>query len=425
MFRDNEIIRFSIFSFVLTLISIYTGRLLSSWLDITVFNRKGSNDNLKKSQRSSGSIKVGLLTNELPPIVYGGVATWCTNFINMMVGNENIEIIPIFLAYNDSLSESDMEKYDKIRVIYTPADVNETFKDIDVCVNNLWVALETIIQIKEQYPELHMITVCHSLIRMEHITNLGSCYTNNFNDQEKTFEHSDTVVLISNAEEAYYNEFGYNKFPARTHVIYNSYIPKYDKRPFVANYDSNDVGYIGRHVPRKRAELGVKAVIDTLKNTSVKVYNMGVDYDKYDNEYWRKMATEYAKQLTVIPFSTDKKKKEQYWGDIGINAITGIYEPFGYTICEAIDRGVPVIVQNIDGPKEIVEGYEQFVYLYDVDIEDYDQDIINFSNTLNKLWGVSPAIRKYNATHARKALDKLRPEIIGAEWEKLIMDSIK
>ena len=28
-------------------------------------------------------VKVGLLTNEIPPIVYGGVATWIVNFIKM------------------------------------------------------------------------------------------------------------------------------------------------------------------------------------------------------------------------------------------------------------------------------------------------------------------------------------------------------
>ena len=28
-------------------------------------------------------IKLGLLTNEIPPIVYGGVATWIVNFIKM------------------------------------------------------------------------------------------------------------------------------------------------------------------------------------------------------------------------------------------------------------------------------------------------------------------------------------------------------
>ena len=61
--------------------------------------------------------------------------------------------------------------------------------------------------------------------------------------------------------------------------------------------------------------------------------------------------------------------------------------------------------------------------MYEVDVENYDQDIINFSKTLEKVWNVSAEVRSYNAKHARKALDKLRPEIIGEEWENLIMNS--
>ena len=37
------------------------------------------------------------------------------------------------------------------------------------------------------------------------------------------------------------------------------------------------------------------------------------------------MAKQYVDQLVVIPFSTDKKVKEDYWSKIGINCITGIY----------------------------------------------------------------------------------------------------
>ena len=40
-----------------------------------------------KSDVSSKRIKIGLLTNEIPPIVYGGVATWIVNFIEMFKGN--------------------------------------------------------------------------------------------------------------------------------------------------------------------------------------------------------------------------------------------------------------------------------------------------------------------------------------------------
>ncbi len=47
---------------------------------------------------------------------------------------------------------------------------------------------------------MNIVSVCHSLIRMENITNLGSCYTSNFNQQEITFQNSDYVVLISKSE---------------------------------------------------------------------------------------------------------------------------------------------------------------------------------------------------------------------------------
>ena len=233
-------------------------------------------------------------------------------------------------------------------------DMKESFSDIDVCVNNLWIALETIVTIKEFYPKLNIISVCHSLIRMENITNMGSCYTNNFNQQEITFQNSDYVVLISNAEEKYYNLFGYNLFDTKTRVIYNSYTPKYDNvEGNETNYESNTLGYTGRHVPRKRPEIPIIAVSSDKRD--LKVINMGVDYDKYENEYWKKLEKEYEENLVVIPFSTDENVKENYWKDIGVNCITGIYEPFGYTICETIDRRVPVIVSDIDGPKEIID----------------------------------------------------------------------
>lgn len=366
-------------------------------------------------------IKLGLLTNEIPPIIYGGVATWIVNFINMFAGDERIEVIPIFLAYNDKLPEGCREKYKGIRVIEKPEDIQECFRDIDVCVNNLWIALDTIIQIKDQFPNLSIVSVCHSLIRMENITNLGSCYTNNFNQQEITFQHSDYVVLISKAEYDYYQKFGYHLFSTKTKVIYNSYQPKYDEEELDVDYTSNTLGYIGRHVPRKRPELPIVS-INQSNIEGISVVNMGVDYDKYDNAYWRILEKKYEDTLTIIPFTSDKEIKEQYWKDIGINCITGIYEPFGYTICECLDRRVPVIVSNIDGPKEIIEEVINNVYTYEVDVDNYQNDIHNFTETLKETLQVDPDIRKKNAIEARKALDKLRPEIIKEDWMCLLVE---
>ena len=80
-----------------------------------------------KNKNENETIKLGLLTNEIPPIVYGGVATWIVNFIRMFEGDERIEVIPIFLAYNDQLPEECHQKYKGIRVIENPEDIEVYF----------------------------------------------------------------------------------------------------------------------------------------------------------------------------------------------------------------------------------------------------------------------------------------------------------
>ena len=49
--------------------------------------------------------KIGVLTNELPPIIYGGVSTWVLNFMDMWRDDDEYEAIPIFLAYLDKAPE--------------------------------------------------------------------------------------------------------------------------------------------------------------------------------------------------------------------------------------------------------------------------------------------------------------------------------
>lgn len=384
---------------------------------IVCSNKIKNNKKILKKLKNNKKINIGLLTNEIPPIVYGGVATWIVNYIDMFKDDKNYNIIPIFLAYQDDLPSQSIKKYKNIRIIKYEKDIDTVFEDIDICVNNLWIALDVIDYIKNKFNDIIMITVCHSLIQMEHLTNLSYCYTNNFNDQENTFAHSDHIVLISEAENKYYNSFSYDILNPNTSVIYNSYKPKYDNNKLNINYKSNNIGYIGRHVPRKRPELPILS-INNLNLNNIKVYNMGVDYDKYDNKYWREMENKYE-QLIIIPFTSNPKKKNFYWRSIGINCITGIYEPFGYTICETIDRRVPAIVSNIDGPAEIIKGYEDYVYTYNVDKNNYKNDIINFSNSLQNILNVSPKEREENADKLRKCLDNFRPEKIKLDWISL------
>ena len=68
---------------------------------IKLFKKKTVIDNKNKTIFK----KIGLLTNELPPIIYGGVSTWVLNFMKMYENDDNYNVIPIFLAYNDDPTE--------------------------------------------------------------------------------------------------------------------------------------------------------------------------------------------------------------------------------------------------------------------------------------------------------------------------------
>lgn len=386
-------------------------------------NKIKINDNNKDNKsKEDNKIKIGLLTNEIPPIIYGGVSTWIINFLKMFEKDNDFLVIPIFLAYADNDNEKIKiikKKHKNIRIIYNQNDIDKNFKDIDVCVNNLWIALDSIKYICEKFPNTIMISVCHSLIKMEHLTNLGSSYTNNFYEQEITFQYSDYVVLISEAEKKYYEEFGYTKYKAIPTVIYNSYKPKYDNVYFDIDYTNNTPGYIGRHVPRKRPELALLGALKS-KKKNLRIINMGVDYDKNGNDYWKKLEKKHKGVLEIIPFTSDINKKNYYWRNIGVNSITGIYEPFGYTICETLDRRIPAIVQNIDGPYEIMGKYKDYVYMYNVDKKDFKKDIKNYSSALENFWKTDPETRRINAFKAREALNNFRPYVIKEKWKELL-----
>ena len=383
-----------------------------------LYNKELNNKNIDNGKNKS-KYKIGLLTNEIPPIIYGGVATWIVNFIKMFSKSDIFEVVPIFLEsyLNDTLPNDIHKKYDNIRIIKFNNNINEYFEDIDICVNNLWICTDIIKHIKYEFPNLTLITVCHSLIIMENLTNLGSIYTNNYNQQEETFKISDIIILISKSEEKYYKKYNYDKLNPNTYVIYNSYTPKYDNHILDINYDSNIIGYIGRHVPRKRPELLIKAVSE-LKLKNIKVHNFGIDTDKYHNDYWYYLKDKYKNILKITNFTSDKNLIENYWETIGCNCITGIYEPFGFTICEALDRRMALVVSNIDGPSEIIDSVKEYVTLYEVDY-DYEIDKKNFNNALLKFLKLSPQEKKQNAFKARKCLNRFRPERIIIDWNIL------
>jgi hypothetical protein len=91
-------------------------------------------------------------------------------------------------------------------------------------------------------------------------------------------------------------------------------------------------------------------------------------------------------------------------------------------MCETLDRRVPAIVQDIDGPAEICETVLDSVFEYHVD-QDFDKDIENFKEAVARFWDTHPDDRSAKANLARNALDGFRPEVIREEWKKVFSSS--
>lgn len=346
-------------------------------------------------------VKIGLLVDEYEGNKVGGASTWTNNFLKMFKGHTKYEVVPIYCYEGKNVYFNER----KIRYVNknTLKEFKPVFKDINIVINCLWSTNKVL-----KYIKVPIISVIHSLIFKE----IESNYINfRHNFQDETIGLSAYVVFVSKSDQDYFIK-KYPNINKPTSFIYNVYVPEYTER----QYRSIDtIGYIGRFVPRKRPELPIMA-LDKINRLDVKCFFMG----KHTDEYWQDLNKKYD-NLILCPKSFNEYDKNLFFDKVGIGSFTSIYEPFGYSLCEFIDRGIPVIVADIDGPTEIIEGFRDYVYPYEVH-KDQDKDIESYSKTLEHVLSLSHEERKQNALRAREILDRFRPEVIIKKWEELLVD---
>ena len=271
-------------------------------------------------------------------------------------------------------------------------------KNIDTVICCLWG-----VNAVDIYKSIRVdiITMVQSLMYKENICNEDD-------HQIFMFKKSKHIVFTSKNEQKYFQE-QYPDIKVPTSVIYNVYVPEYSWRPY-KHLDT--VGYIGRFVPRKRPELAILG-LDTIGRLDVPCLMMG----RHDHTYWQEMKEKYI-NLELVPENFNMNEKDKFFDRVGIGSFTSIYEPFGYSLIEFIDRGIPVIVADIDGPQEIIEGFRDCVYPYEVH-QNYDKDIESYSKVLEHVLSLSPEERKRNAQKARGLLERFTPEVIIKDWNEL------
>lgn len=352
-------------------------------------------------------VKIGLLIDEIKgEFSVGGVSVWTKNFLKMFKGHPKYEIVPIYCYDNRNVyfNQRDIKYINK----NTLKQFKSIFKDIDIVINCLWSSNKVLKHIK-----VPIISVIHSLLFKEAESNNNGRMMIGNSFQEDTIALSTYIVFISKSEQDYFNKKHPNVNKPIS-FIHNVYVPEYTER----QYRSIDtIGYIGRFVQRKRPELPILA-LDRMNRLDIKCLFMG----KHNNQFWQDLDEKYD-NVSLHQESFDEHQKNIFFDKVGIGSFTSIYEPFGYSLCEFIDRGIPVIVADIDGPMEIIKDFKEYVYSYEVH-QDYDKDIESYSKVLEHVLSLSHEERKQNALMARKILDKFRPEVILKKWEELISDLI-
>lgn len=357
-------------------------------------------------------VTIGLLLDEFGHKHFGGVSTWGNYFVKMMSKYSNFNVVVIF-CYDNKDEILGLPKNIKFIDKNSLRGLKHIIKDVDIIINSLW----STVKLLKYLQDIPIITIIHSLIKKELKTNFNFCGGQvSLKNQEDVFYLSKHIVFVSESDQKYFLEL-YPEINVTSSYIYNVYEPEYTH----VKYNSlNSIGYIGRFVPRKRPELCILG-LEKINRLDVKCLFMGNHGG--DKGYWKSKKEKY-KNLELIPENFNKYEKDVFFNKIGIGSFTTIYEPFGYSLCEFIDRGIPVIVGYVDGPKEIIKGFEEFVYPYQV-FQNYEKDIESYSKTLKHVLSLSHEVREKNAQNARKILEKLKPEIIVEEWKKLILNLVK
>ena len=325
--------------------------------------------------------RVLIATNELGEIRAGGVATYIENLETMLeeefeVGILFIENIwwyekandPIWftkwLAKQHKAYNGEFMAYSD-GFLYKIKQLVKFINSYDVVIHSSWGCVKPLQFIKKYCSQkVRNIGIVHSNLIAESVFN--DTRIDMDGQQVKWLALMDKVIVISVSELATYIETNMDIANDNVSIIYNPYIPKMkgSKNKYLNERNKKNMGYIGRFVPRKKPEHLVFAQEKIRRLHGIDTHFIGAGVS-HPNGYWNHLQNTYS-NVTLHKWSSDKKAiEENFWQQVNLVGITGVYEPFGYTCLEAIDRMTPILVQDIGGPREIVSGFENCCFMYE------------------------------------------------------------
>ncbi|WP_349251850.1 glycosyltransferase family 4 protein [Azoarcus sp. L1K30] len=190
-----------------------------------------------------------------------------------------------------------------------------------------------------------MFTI-HSLLAYEEISNAVNLH-GSVMEQERLIAACDEVVLVSEAERAYYHTLGYPRLNPRVSVVANGIVPP---TPVTVRPRRNVLGYCGRLVPRKHPEY-VQMLLTEPGFENFEAMIAG----KAFSAYARDLVHDLGIEARVLYLGwCGGARLDAFFNTIDVLVQPSTYEPFGLAALEGAARGIPVVCTPVDGLVEVL-----------------------------------------------------------------------
>ncbi|GGL22026.1 hypothetical protein GCM10009037_01750 [Halarchaeum grantii] len=160
----------------------------------------------------------------------------------------------------------------------------------------------------------------------------------------------DRFVTLSEASAAVYRRNGFGD--ASFSVVPNMLDPSFDPPERRPDGNGYELLYVGSLIPEKGVESLVRAVSDLPGDTSLTVVGDGPEDDSLRQLVASLGITDRVTFTGRVPY--DRVRDRYATADVFVHP--GVWpEPFGRTILEAMETGLPVLVSDIGGPAEVID----------------------------------------------------------------------
>ncbi|MGW0993303.1 glycogen synthase [Streptomyces sp. NPDC002523] len=381
-------------------------------------------------------MRVGLLTREYPPDVYGGAGVHVEFLARELASLVDLEVhswgegrAPGVVRHRPwpALDGSN----DALRTFSVDLSIAAALEDRELVHSHTWYANLAGHMAKLLYGVPHVVTA-HSLepLRPWKAEQLGGGYALSSWAERTAIEAADAVIAVSGAMRedilACYPALD----PARVHVVHNGidttlYRPDHGTDVLVRH--GVDPGrpyvlFVGRITRQKGVPHLLRAVRDIASDTQVVLCAGAPDTPEIEREF-RELYEELSRVragVTWIPQMLPRAEVVQLLTHAAVFVCPSVYEPLGIVNLEAMACGTPVVASRVGGIPEVVEDGRTGL-LVDVD-DDFET---NLARALDALLADQERARGMGEAGRRRAVGEFGWDAVARRTAGLYEEILK